>query len=76
MKEFDIAFPVRHEPSAEELRQAAARALGVKADRVAGTRIVRRSLDARGEILYRYRVQAVAQGHAHLRTGGDQQGAS
>lgn len=64
MKEFDIAFPVRHEPSDEELRQAAARALGVKADRVAEARIVRRSLDARGEILYRYRVQAVARGEA------------
>ena len=62
MKEFDIAFPVRHEPSDEELRQAAARALGVKADRVAEARIVRRSLDDRGEILYRYRVQAVARG--------------
>ena len=53
MKEFDIAFPLRHEPSEMELRQAAGRALGVKPERVAAVRIVRRSLDARGEILYR-----------------------
>ena len=62
MKEFDIAFPIRHAPSEAELRQAAGRALGVRPERVAEVRIVRRSLDARGEILYRYRVQAVAQG--------------
>jgi len=62
MKKFDIAFPIRHEPSDAELRQAAGRALGVKPERVADVRIVRRSLDARGEILYRYRVQAIALG--------------
>ncbi len=62
MKEFDIAFPIRHEPAEAELRQAAGRALGVKPERVADVRIVRRSLDARGEILYRYRLQAAAQG--------------
>jgi len=64
VKEFDIAFPIRHEPTEDELRQAAARALGVRPERVAQARIVRRSLDARGEILYRYRVQAVATGEA------------
>ena len=64
MKEFDIAFPLRHEPSDAELRQAAGRALGVKPERVARLRIVRRSLDARGEILYRYRVQAAAAGES------------
>ena len=62
MKEFEIAFPLRHEPSEAELRQAAGRALGIKPERVAACRIVRRSLDARGEILYRYRVQAAASG--------------
>ena len=64
MKEFEIAFPLRHDPSEEELRQAAARPLGVRPDRVAGVRIVRRSLDARGEIVYRYRVQAVTEGES------------
>ncbi len=62
MKEFEIAFPLRHQPAEAELRQAAGRALGVKPERVAAVRIVRRSLDARGEILYRYRVQAAAMG--------------
>ncbi len=64
MKEFDIAFPIRHTPTEEELRQAAGRALGVKPERVAAVRIVRRSLDARGDILYRYRIQAAAAGEA------------
>ena len=65
MKEFEIAFHIRHEPSEAEIRQAAAKALGVKADRVAEARIVRRSLDARGEIRYRYRIQAFVQGEPH-----------
>ena len=64
MKEFDIAFPIRHEPSEDELRQAAGRALGLKPALVAGLRIVRRSLDARGGICYRYRVQAAAPGES------------
>ena len=62
MKEFDIAFPIRHMPSDEELISAAARALGVAKAKVACARIVRRSLDARGDIVYRYRVQAAAVG--------------
>ena len=62
MKEFDIAFPIQHVPTEAELRQAAGRALGVKPERVAEVRVVRRSLDARGEIVYRHRVQAVAMG--------------
>ncbi|MBQ2148354.1 MAG: FAD-binding protein, partial [Bacteroidales bacterium] len=62
MKEFEIAFPVGHAPAEAELRQAAGRALGVRPAQVAAVRTVRRSLDARGEILYRYRVEACAQG--------------
>ncbi len=62
MREFEIAFPIGHEPAEDELRAAAGRALGVKPERVAAARIVRRSLDARGQIVYRYRVQAAAQG--------------
>ena len=62
MKEFEIAFPVGYAPAEAELRQAAGRALGVRPAQVAAVRIVRRSLDARGEILYRYRVEACAQG--------------
>lgn len=62
MKEFEIAFPIGVTPSPEELRKAAGRALGVKPDKVADLSIIRRSLDARGEILYRYRISAAAQG--------------
>lgn len=66
MKEFDISFPINHTPSKEEIEAAAARALGVKRDNVADVRILRRSLDARGEILYRYRIGAAARGEAPL----------
>lgn len=62
MKEFEISFPIGVTPSDGELRRAAGRALGVKPERVAEARIVRRSLDARGEILYRYRIAASEQG--------------
>ena len=64
MKEFEIAFPITHVPSEAELRQAAGRALGTKPERVSSVQIVRRSLDARGEILYRFRVRAAAEGEA------------
>ena len=58
MKEFEVAYPIRQIPSEEELRKAAARAMGVSPAKVAESRVVRRSLDARGEILYRYRIAA------------------
>ena len=64
MKEFEIALPVGREPDDAQLRQAAGRALGVKPERVGVLRIVRRSLDARDGILYRYRVQAAVQGES------------
>ncbi|MBQ6437731.1 MAG: FAD-binding protein [Bacteroidales bacterium] len=66
MKEFEIAFPLRHAPTDAELTAAAARALGCSPARVAEVRVLRRSLDARGEILYRYRVAASAQGEEPL----------
>ncbi|MBR6269200.1 MAG: FAD-binding protein [Bacteroidales bacterium] len=58
MKEFEVAYPIRQVPTEEELRKSAARALGTSPAKVAQCRIVRRSLDARGEILYRYRIEA------------------
>ena len=66
MKEFEIAFPIRHTPTEAELSAAAARALGCSPARVAQVRILRRSLDARGDILYRYRVAAAAVGEDPL----------
>lgn len=62
MKEIEIACPIGQEPSAEQITSAAARAMGVAQKAVSGWRIVRRSVDARGEILYRYRVEAYRSG--------------
>ena len=66
MKEIEIACPLGQEPSAEQIVAAAARAMGVAPKAVSGWRIVRRSIDARGEILYRYRVEAYRSGEEIL----------
>ncbi|MBQ1842347.1 MAG: NAD(P)/FAD-dependent oxidoreductase, partial [Bacteroidales bacterium] len=58
MKEFEIAKKIGKELSDSELREAAAKALGVRVEKVGDVRIVRRSIDARQDVLYRYRVQA------------------
>lgn len=58
MKEFEIAKKIGKELTAAEVTEAAAKALGVKPEKVGHTEIVRRSIDARQDILYRYRVQA------------------
>ena len=64
MKEFEIAKKIGQALTEEEIREAAARALGVKADKVGVTRIVRRSIDARQDVLYRYRIEAFRDGEA------------
>ena len=61
MKEFEIARKIGKELTAAQLNEAAAKALGVKADKVGHVEVVRRSIDARQDILYRYRVQAYRQ---------------
>lgn len=58
MKEFEIAQKIGKELSDAQLKEAAAKALGVKPEKVGHVEVVRRSVDARQEILYRYRVQA------------------
>jgi len=58
MKEFEIACKIGKPLSETDLKEAAAKALGVKPDKVGHAVVVRRSVDARGDILYRYRVQA------------------
>ena len=58
MKEFEIAQKIGKELTAAQLKEAAAKALGVKPDLVGHVQVVRRSIDARQDILYRYRVQA------------------
>ncbi len=58
MKEFEIAQRIGKELTAAQILEAAAKALGVKPEKVGHTEIVRRSIDARQDILYRYRIQA------------------
>lgn len=65
MKEVEISCPVCTVPSGEQIVAAAARALGVAPKAVAHCRIVRRSVDARGDILYRYRVEAYREGEPY-----------
>lgn len=58
MKEFEISFPARRNPSDEDLKKASAKAMGVPLSKLGTVRVLRRSLDARSrEIVYRYRVQ-------------------
>lgn len=62
MKEFEISVPIGKELGKDQMTVAAAKALGVPVSKVARCRILKRSVDARGEILYRYRVEAYAAG--------------
>ena len=62
MKEFELAKKIGKDLTGTELKEAAAKALGVKADKVGHIEVVRRSVDARQDILYRYRIQAYRQG--------------
>lgn len=58
MKEFEIVVALGKELEGQRIREEAARALGVKLERVGECRVVRRSIDARTDVLYRYRIQA------------------
>ncbi|MBQ9410160.1 MAG: NAD(P)/FAD-dependent oxidoreductase [Bacteroidales bacterium] len=64
MKEFEIAWKIGRPIPEETLRDAAARALGVKPEKVGCTVIVKRSIDARQEPLYRYRIEAYREGES------------
>ena len=59
MKEIEITCKLGKELSADEILTAAVKALGVspKIKDQLRYRIVRRSIDARNDILYRYRVE-------------------
>ena len=65
MKEFEIAQKIGKPLTEPELKEAAAKALGVKPDKVGHAVVVKRSVDARQDILYRYRVQAYRQGESY-----------
>lgn len=62
MKEIEIAVPLGKALDAEFARGEAARALGVKPQMVGEIREIRRSIDARKEPLWRYRLQVYKQG--------------
>ncbi len=62
MKELEIAKPIGKELGESEMIAAAARAMGVAVKDVGVCRVVRRSVDARGEILYRYKIEAFRRG--------------
>ena len=62
MKEFEIAVKIGREIPEAELKAAASKALGIKLDNLGHIEIVRRSVDARQDILYRYRIQAYRKG--------------
>ncbi len=62
MKEFELAVKIGREIPKAELEAAAAKALGVRPDKIGHIEVVRRSVDARQEILWRYRIQAYRQG--------------
>lgn len=57
MKEIELTCRVGKEISDDELRAAAAKALGVGLKAVGECRLVRRSVDARGDVIYRCRYQ-------------------
>ena len=65
MKEFEIAKKIGKDLTESELKEAAAKALGVKPEKVGAAVVVRRSVDARQDILYRYRVQAYREGETY-----------
>ena len=59
MKQIELACKIGKELTDEMVRPVAAKAMGVKPDKVASWRVARRSVDARGsDILYRYKVDA------------------
>ncbi len=62
MKEFEIAKKIGKELSEGEMVEAGAKAMGIPVKDVAHCRVVRRSIDSRGDILYRYRIEAFRRG--------------
>lgn len=62
MKEIEIAVTLGKELDPEAVKAAAAKALGVKPAMVGQYKVLRRSIDARKEPLWRYRVEVCRQG--------------
>lgn len=62
MKEIEIAKKIGKELTGEDVLPVAAKALGVRPDKVGEWRVIRRSVDARQDVLYRYRIACVREG--------------
>lgn len=62
MKEIEVAKKIGKDLTDEDVIPVAAKALGCKPDMVGEWRVVRRSVDARVDILYRYRIACVRKG--------------
>ncbi len=62
MKEFELTCKLGLEPSEADMKAAAAKALGLSPKADLHCRIVRRSIDARNDVIYRYRIQAFKPG--------------
>jgi len=62
MKEIEIAKKIGKDLTDEDVLPVAAKALGVKPAMVGEWRVVRRSVDARQDVLYRYRIACVRKG--------------
>ena len=56
MKQIELACKIGKELTREEIVASAARSMGVSPKAIGEYRIVRRSIDARNDILYRYRI--------------------
>lgn len=68
MKEIEIAIPLGKELDTATIQAAAAKALGIKPQAVGECKVLRRSIDARKEPLWRYKVEVCKQGE----TGSEQ----
>ena len=66
MKEFDITVPPGREPSQQEVLSTARRQLGLPASAVPRTVLLKCSIDARKDIVYRYRYAAYSPGEEYV----------
>lgn len=64
MKQIEIAIPLGKELDSQLVKSAAAKALGVKENNVGDCRIARRSIDARQDVLWRYKVDVCRLGES------------
>ena len=66
MKEFDVVTPPGREPSQQEVLSAARKQLGLPASAVPQTVLLKCSIDARKDVVYRYRYAAYPPGEEYI----------